>query len=293
VSSGAVSDNKTIQHCLLAQSKNGLIIGDTTPDGLPEEYFERASILRNAYYNVGWRVPLKGGARIRVDAINNIIHNWSARTTRMDGYAYELNHIGNYYQGGYNTTNVLKFCSYLSTSGDPKIYNLDNYLDAAETTPEYLTDESVAWTQFQENFKPLPSTYFTNTRNPIRGRAIPILPSSALKSEVLPEVGACRYIQDDGTVGFYRDSYDTAFVNGIDTDDNSSRSTTLGTIVTLSNTRPANYYVSNPHIPEVYLDNRKAALAAEGVTKTDADVHNTVMPSGYTLFEEFINLVDK
>jgi hypothetical protein len=295
-SSEQISDNKTLQHCLLAQSKNGFITGDSSPSNFQTSYHEQISILRNAYYNVGWRIPLKGGARIRVDAINNIAHNWSARLTRMDGFAYELNHIGNYYQGGYNTTNILKHCSYLSPYGNPKIYNLDNYMDPAETTAEYNTDESVVWTEFQDNFTPLPSSYFTNTPNPIRGRAIPILSSSELKTEVLPEVGAFRYIKDDGTVGIYRDSYDTAHINGIDIDDSSSRSTaiTVGDMIAAvpSNTRPGTFYVSNDHIPEVYLDARAADLAAEGISKTDADVEDYVMPSGYTLLEEYFNQVD-
>jgi len=282
-SNSEISDNKTIQHCLMGQSKNALIVGDTTPSS-STDYYEQCSILRNAYYNISHRIPLKGGARIRVDAINNIAHNWSARLIRMDGYAYELNHIGNYYQGGYNTTNVLKHCSYLSSTGSPKIYNEDNYMDPAETTSEYSTDESVVWTEYQNNFVDLPSSYFTNERNTIRGRAIEILKSSELKSVVLADVGCNKYLDDNGQVQSYIDTYDTSFINGINTDDNETRSTVLSEIETLSNSRPNDFYVSNPHIPEAYLIRR-------GITG-NSTIHNQVQSSGYTLLEEYINQVD-
>ncbi|MCB0448464.1 MAG: hypothetical protein KDD03_13335 [Gelidibacter sp.] len=282
-SNAEISDSKTIQNCLMAQSKNALIVGDTTPSS-STEYYERCSILRNAYYNISHRIPLKGGARIRVDAINNIAHNWAARLIRMDGFAYELNHIGNYYQGGYNTTNILKHCSYLSTTGDPKIYNDDNYMDPAETTPEYLTDESVVWTEYQNNFVPLPESNFVDTPNPIRGRAIEILPSAVLKSQVLPYVGAYKYLDNNGNVAIYRDDYDTAYINGIDTDDEETRSTALSTIDSLSNTRPEGFYnpAKSEHIPEVWFD----ANVPTGQT------HNDIAPNGYTWLENYLNQVD-
>ncbi len=283
-SNAEISDNKTIQFCLMAQSKNAFITGDTTPSS-STSYYEQVSILRNAYYNISHRIPLKGGGRIRVDAINNIAHNWSARLTRMDGYAYELNHIGNYYQGGYNTTNVLKHCSYLSSTDDPKIYNDDNYMDPAETTSAYLTDESVVWTEYQNNFVPLPSSYFVDTPNPIRGRAIPIISRDSLKAKVLPYVGAYKYLTDGGEVAEFRDVYDTAHINGIAIDDNSTRSTSISSTFDVpSNTRPSNFYQSNPHIPEVYLDRR-------GITGNPT-IHNEVQPSGYTLLYEYLNQVD-
>ncbi|WP_179354447.1 T9SS type A sorting domain-containing protein [Winogradskyella vidalii] len=287
VSSERITVDKTFQNCLVGQSLNALIIGDSSPPNGDDggDY----SVLRNAYYNISHRIPFKGGGAIKADAINNIAHNWSARLLRMDHWNYTLNHIGNRYEIGYNSTNQLLFCSWNNRPEyTPSIYNLDNYLTPGSfnnySRPEgYEEDESLAWSEFQNNYSELPSDWFTSTQHPIKGRPIPILSSSELKSEVLPLVGACQYIKDDGSVGFYRDTYDTEFVNGIDTDDTSSRNTTIDLpIISLSNTRPENFYVSNPHIPEVWF----AANVPEGQD------HNDIAPSGYTWLEEYLNQVD-
>lgn len=50
------------------------------------------------------------------------------------------------------------------------------------------------------------------------------------------------------------------------------------------NTRPDNFYVSNPHIPEAFLISR-------GLTGTPT-IHNEIAPSGYTWLEEYLNQVD-
>ena len=70
-----IPTDKTLQNCLMAQSKNALIIGDTTPT--PNVDYGDISVIRNAYYNISHRIPFKGGAAIKVDAINNIAHNES------------------------------------------------------------------------------------------------------------------------------------------------------------------------------------------------------------------------
>ncbi|GAB4163074.1 MAG: hypothetical protein Tsb0033_22890 [Winogradskyella sp.] len=282
-SNAEISTNKTIQYCLMAQSKNALIIGDTTPQG--DVDYGEISVIRNAYYNISHRIPMKGGAAIKVDAINNIAHNWKSRLIRMDDWDFTLNHIGNYYQGGTNTTNVLKHCAYNNNpDGNYYIYNENNYMDPDETTPEYLNDESVVWTEYQNNFVPLPPEVFVTTPFPIKGNSnFTIYDSSELKSEVLPHVGAYKYIDDNGNVADYRDVYDTEHINGIDTDDASTRVTAIELpIQTLSNTRPTDFYQSNPHIPEVWF----SANVPQGQD------HNDLAPSGYTWLEEYLNQVD-
>lgn len=279
----------TFSNNLMGQNTIGFIAGESDP--ISSDVSADITVIRNAYYNISHRVPVKGGSAINIDVINNIVHNWDSRMIRMDGYAYDLVHYENLYQAGGNTTNELKWTSYLSNSGNPTIFTDNNYLEDDpignyEVPIGYDTDESVAWTEFQNNFVKLPSNYFTSTRRNVLGRAYNIYLNSQLKSEILSGVGACYYINDSGEAVFSRDTYDTEFVNGIINNSTSTRDTSLTLpIITESNTRPNDFYVSNPHIPEAYLTRR-------GITG-NSTIHNQVQSSGYTLLEEYINQVDE
>ena len=291
-SSDQITTNKTIQNCLFAQSKNGLIIGDSSP--LTDEDYGDISVLRNAYYNVGWRVPFKGGGAIKVDAINNIAHSWSDRLIRMDAYDYTLNHIENYYQAGGSTTNRLLWVSWNNNvNATPRIYNQNNFLEDAPrgsySKPSgYDLDESVAWTEFQNNFQQLPSSWFASTMYPLKGRVPTILSNSQLKTEVLSLVGNSQYINDSGDVSFYRDSYDTVYVNGINNNDNISRdSSDPSPITVLSNSRPAGFDKDGDGIPDLVED-------ANGLDKNDATDGALIHTSGYSNLEYFyLNKVDE
>jgi len=235
-------------------------------------------------------VPLKGGGVIKADVVNNIVHNWGSRTIRMDGWAYELNHFENYYQAGGDTTNTLKWCSYLSGSGDPQIFTENNFLEddprGSYSVPAgYDTDESVAWTEFQNNFVPLPASYFTNTQHAIKGQPYTIYSNSQLKDNILPNIGASKYLNDNGDVVNQRDIYDQEAVDGINNNSSSTRDTdTTFPLSVASNTRPVSFYGTNQHIPSAWL-------IANGYSDT-LTVHTDVQPSGYTLLEEYINQVD-
>lgn len=284
-SNSEISTNKTIQYCLMAQSKNGLIIGDTTPQG--DVDYGEISVLRNAYYNVGWRIPMKMGAAIKVDAINNIAHNWSARLIRADDWDFTLNHIGNYYQGGLNTTNVLKHCAWQNNpDGNPFIYNSNNYMDPAETTPDYLTDESVVWTEYQNNFVPLPPEIFVDTQFPLKGNDnYQIYDSDSLKTKVLPYVGAYKYLDDNGYVVEESDSLRTAFINGIDIDDNSTRVTSTKPPLNQTQvTRPVSFDTDNDGMADAWEVREFGDLTQTASADFDSD--------GWTNIEEYINQVD-
>lgn len=284
-SNAEISTNKTLQYCLMAQSKNGLIVGDTTPQG--DVDYGESSILRNAYYNVGWRIPLKGGAAIKVDAINNIAHNWSARLTRMDDWDFTLNHIGNYYQGGLNTTNVLKHCVWQNNpDGNPFIYNFNNYMDPSETTPAYETDESVVWTEYQNNFEPLPAEIFVDTPFPLKGNDnYQIYDSDSLKTKVLPYVGAYKFLDNDGYVVEYSDSLRTTFINGINIDDNMGRSTSVKPDLNITQvTRPGTFDTDNDGMADAWEVREFGDLIQDNNGDFDSD--------GWTNLEEYINQVD-
>jgi len=284
---GATATDHTIQNCLMGNSKNGLIIGNSDfAQGATSLPYGSVSVLRNAFYSVSWRVPAKFGGAGNFDVINNIAHNWKSRLMRTDPYPYKMNHIGNHYQsGGQSRTrdypNLHKTWTGYN-NGDPEIYQEDNYyspdLDNGHNKPNH-------WSVFQgEDSENVPSDWFNNNQLPIQGRVLPILNSTEVFDNVLEFVGASKYIKNDGTVGFYRDQYDTFQVNGIATQDlqySSNRDIELP-VISISNTRPDNFYINNPHIPEVWF----AANVPSG------EDHNDIAPSGYTWLEEYLNQVD-
>lgn len=285
-SNSEISTDKTIQYCLMAQSKNALIVGDTTPQG--DVDYGEISIIRNAYYNISHRIPMKGGAAIKVDAINNIAHNWKSRLIRMDDWDFTLNHINNYYQGGTNTTNILKHCAYNNNpDGNPLIYTNGNYMDPAETTSEYLTDETIVWTEYQNNFEPLPESYFVDTPFSLKGNAsFSIYNSSDLKTEVLPFVGAYKFLDDNGYVVEYSDELRTSFINGVNTDDDSTRDTTVPAeaLNITENARPSNFDTDNDGMADAWEIREFGDLTQTNNGDYDSD--------GYTNIEAYLNQVD-
>ncbi|MEM7609322.1 MAG: hypothetical protein AAF411_28570, partial [Myxococcota bacterium] len=111
-----------------------------------------------------------------------------------------------------------------------------------------------------------------------------------LKSEVLPTVGAGRYIDHDGSIQFYRDAVDDVLVADAETDAGGGHISSgdyedlaNGLAATMpSETRPTDFYVSNPHIPEVWF---RANVPA-------GQDHNDLAPSGYPWLEEYLNRVE-
>ena len=280
-SNGELTLGKTIQHCLVYDSGLGTILSDTTPPD--DTHNETISILNNAFINVGHRVPGKIGGPVRIDVVNNFGHNWFARLIRIDDWSYTLNHVGNYYSKGGRSVQMAH-AAYFRGRGTGRIFDNDNYLDPAADVFE--------WTDFDRPREdPVPASSFVDVafayNNP---ETLNIVSRDSLKTTVLPFVGAYKYIDDDGNVVEERDAIDTAAIDKGVTEfqgDGSEQVTytiTLDEIPTANNSRPADFYQSNPHIPEAWLVRRGVA--------GDATIHNQVQPSGYTLLEEYLNQVD-
>ncbi|WP_179345057.1 Ig-like domain-containing protein [Winogradskyella ursingii] len=285
---GASATDHTIQNCLMGNSKNGLIIGNSDfAQGATSLPYGSVSVLRNAFYSVSWRVPGKFGGSGNFDVINNVAHNWKSRLMRFDPYNYKLNHIGNHYQsGGQSRTrsypNLHKtWTGYNNMS--PQIYQDDNYYSEDVRNNDY--NHSNQWSVFQGDDDEIPNPdWFIDNQLPIQGRPLPILGSDEIFDDVLEFVGASKYIKDDGTVGFYRDQYDTFQVNGIAEQDvfySSERNIELP-VISISNTRPSDFYISNDHIPEVWFS----------TNVPNGQDHDDIAPSGYTWLEEYLNQVD-
>jgi hypothetical protein len=296
----------TYQYNLMAHGGRASNTGNSSSD--PNADYGDVSIMRNVYHELSYRTPIKSGGDGQRDIFNNIVSKIrnGKRQMRFDPQSVKINHFKNLYTVTQN--NVLEFppngnslhkiytsrsdiYPALATDISPEIYEFDNDYEAQIKPANYDNDPTTAWKPFQTSQMPnqpdIPASWFTATQHPLKGRAIPILETSQLKDSILPEVGACRYINDSGVVVYYRDDIDTRYVedvlNNTDRDlENTTGFATYGNFT--SNTRPVDFYQSNPHIPEAYLESR-------GITG-NATIHNELQPSGYTLLEEYYNQVD-
>lgn len=303
----------TAQNSFTAESDRGTRVGDSEDDDP-----STITLYRNGYVNSGWRYPSAGGTN-DLDIINTYVYNWEQRIIRTDAHDYKLNIINNVYEAGNGTritdNDEIIFTTHTNSTMSPQIWDEGTliipyvYNGGANTydpTPEgYPSDLSKAWHPFYDSTEPINLSWFASSRLALNGGTIDILPSEDVKNHVLNNSGANKYIDDNGEVKTYRDIIDTTAINvangiansytidgttytyngGYKLPESSYEAMSLGLINdTPSNTRPGNFYQTNPHIPEAYLVSR-------GITG-NSTIHNEIQPSGYTLLEEYLNQVD-
>ncbi|WP_411895057.1 Ig-like domain-containing protein [Winogradskyella sp. A2] len=284
--------NVTVQNSLFCENKTGLIMGIAENDGSNPSY-QPVSVLRNMFVNVSHRFPKYAGEG-RVDVINNGLHNWKWRAMRFDGFAFELNEIGNYYQSGTNSTTNINTADGLNkvrlSTNTYRIYTSGNYLESSHASAlgitNYDNDNTLGWSGYVENGSINPSV-FVNGAFTLNGVAVPILSSNEVKPYLIDNVGARHYLNADGSVGEYLDNLQSTYIGYFENDSNVSMlnyQSEYGTqaVGVPNNTRLAGFYITNPHIPEDWFQ----ANVPQGQD------HNDLAPSGYTWLEEYLNMVD-
>ncbi|WP_175455586.1 Ig-like domain-containing protein [Winogradskyella thalassocola] len=303
----------TFQNNLVGNSSRVGIIGqgitsDQSLRGIPT----RVSYHRNVMVDCGWRTPNVAG-NIRADIINNFVHNWQNRTSSFTGTAYDgqpstqktqSNIIGNYYQAGTNSRNSGTDVLYKINDNNinPEFHFVDNFITSDVLKGKAIeydyTDSNTAHNAFTNypdgSSQTIQPNWFTYPQFPLLGEQVPILSSQDLKTELFDTVGACYYTDNNGNIQFYRDPIDTELIlraatNSIEAreGDYVARAESLlpgGSNAVPSETRPDDFYQSNPHIPEAWL-------ISKGLTGTPT-IHNDIAPSGYTWLEEYINQID-
>lgn len=285
--------NVTIQNNLIGEIQQGALIGNSNGDEIESGDWTFA---RNVIANIRFRMPKMGGI-LTVDLVNNIYHNWDRKAIRFDGNSYKINIYSNYWQRGsdYDNASDPIFTTFTNETMTPRIYDdgLSYFTaDLSSDYGDYPDPVSDVWTLFNVSTYPIQSSWFQSTPLAMVGRAIPIIATASLKSELLPSVGACYYMNNSGEPVYDRDVPDTQLISKVENDSDDTRlngdlyASLAESLVTTtpSNTRPVDFYQSNPHIPEVYL-------ASRGITG-NSTIHNQVQASGYTLLEEYMYQID-
>src|SRR5690606_36413762 len=120
----------------------------------------------------------------------------------------------------------------------------------------------------------LNSNYFTNKQHPLLGNPIPIKTADDAFLSVKNNVGCNARLNADGTVSDNKDVLDSKWLQNVNDGIYVPRSSpsTWNVPIIKSVHRPSNFYISNPHIPEICF---KANVP-------DGQDHNDIAPSGYT-----------
>ena len=146
------------------------------------------------------------------EIINNVIHGWGSRLSNVYNGVL-LNHIGNYYKNpGLGVVDNKH--QQVGVSAVPLIYTSSNFY-SNRLTGSASEDNRVIWSYFQ-NKTQLSSSFFVSSMHP---RTIPnpspILSAQEAYDKILADVGANKYIDDQGIAQTYIDEYDQSVIDNV------------------------------------------------------------------------------
>lgn len=293
---GTNQNKVTIQRCLWNENSKGAILGKVTANGGTPP---TGSFISNLFYNSGYRFPNLSSSGIgQFDVINNVAWNVSARLIRGNG-AFNLNHIGNYYN--YGTFPIRDNRTHLFAHGTiPKIYNMNNKIVAQSTSSplthtvdEMNNDGNKSWGFFQDGGgftygDRLPNNYFTSSQHPLLGKVFSPLTAEEALLDVMNNVGCNARLNADGSVSENLDVLDANALfqvsqgNYIDKLEKANYNVPF----IQSITRPVGYDTDRDGMPDVWEISR-------GFNPNLADDDGDDDNDGYTNIEEFLNQVDQ
>ena len=308
------SDNWTISNSILAESKTGMLAGDSNND-----ISSNISLLGNIFYNISHRFPNANADR--VDVINNIVHNWNYRLLVVSSYnGCHLNQINNYYQRGSRPTNILSasnpLCNWLDIGSNSskdliRIHQSGNVINDVLAA----TDDAWALGFYRHRFDVTSGSYAgisqwdlahldfkASGEYTLLGDSYPYDTSANVIVDVPDESGANRTLDGNGNVtkdwdavdehylGYVTTNTFQSYVYSTDMEDGGIRNRTHYTdyqssiSATPINSRSAGYDTDNDGMPDIWESATFGDLAKDGTGDDDLD--------GYTDLEEYLNLVD-
>lgn len=309
---GRDTNNITFQRGILAESAKGSLMGDIGSLG---EFSRDNSFMTSLFYNISHRTP-NVYSKGRTDIINNVIYNWSQRLS--NAYDAQINHINNYCfntstrpTGPFPSQEGYKAYVNMANEGSE---TLDIYTSGNIIQDHFIdvnADNKPLWYNYDlgtQSERLLDVNFTTNRHSLIGITNNEIMTALDASIDVVADCGTNKFLNEDGTFGIHMDAPDTDYVNNVqngviepyDADgavSPSDPSKTRHTFITGTrysdfqatisstpvNTRPASFYLSNAHIPEVWFQQNVPS----------GKNHNDTAPNGYTYLENYLNEVDK
>ncbi|MBO0340528.1 Ig-like domain-containing protein [Flagellimonas profundi] len=283
--------NLTFQHNFIQDSNTGAYVEiNPNREGDPENFVDAISWHSNVFSSVNRTPNLAFNGR--AEKINNVIHNTPSKNS-ITYHSLLLNSVGNYYQRQGTTPDKIRL-DRDATSGNPLVYTALNVFNGTvggvDVNLQGISseDNSTMWS-LQDASISAPSVYFTQTEhsfgfpNPVNV----LSPFEAFDNLVSNgDVGAFKYLDDNGYVQTYRDSFD---------------SSQLSIVQNNSYYQPKN--VSNWVLPEIPHNTRPDSYDTDKDGMADAweirifgnleqSYRGDFDGDGYTNIEEFMYQVD-
>lgn len=274
---GIVND-VTVQRCLFGENATNIIVGNDGSFSCGD-----LSFIANLYSNSPHRTP-NTGADGRVDVINQVTWNHSFREINITGsnVSPELNYIGNYLDEGTQSGTQI----HLRGAGSPTIYTANNYHSTLYTTPQ-LDDRNLWRDRGLNSSNPplLDAAYFTTSQYTLLENTSTPMTAFEAYSSVLSDVGANRYLDDNGTPQTYLDSYDSGRIDDAINQVSRNAYNKSWTQPTLpNNSRPGTFDTDNDGMADAWELLTFGDLTRTATGDEDSD--------GYTNIEEYFNQVD-
>ena len=276
----AAVENITIQRNMFGENATNIIVGHNMSYSA-----DNISFIANLYSNAPHRTP-NIGSNGRVDIINQVQWNYVFRSVNLNaegGNNTDLNYIGNYMGAGDNSGSIHN----LRQTGTPSIYTAYNYEETLYPTPQ-LDDRNLWRDRGISTTSPplLGSGYFTTTQHTLLLNTDTPMSAADAYTSVLADVGANRYLDNNGSPQTYLDSYDTQRINDVTTETSRNAFNKVWNLPTIpQNTRPGSFDTDNDGIADAFEVTQYGDLTQTATGDYDLD--------GYTNIESYFNQVDE
>lgn len=318
---GVSQQRHTIQRCALSDSHTYLQLSTQRVANIP--LHKQLSVIANLFARGQNRTPNIGGTDDYVDVINNVIQSKNGNKLGVIQWSdnAKFNWDRNYYQyigsnqygernemqwsgggtnGGYNPTSKIFDEMEMHSRGNyyNKVGSASPLLSGTENIDK--NDNALMWgwrnlaggsgsSDYYQGSRVLADSYFVeNEHNGIPNKPPRMSAFEAYASIIADgDVGACRYLKDDGTVDYYMDSWDSDLITNY-------KNKTMGSLHDVSdwilpnittNSRPESYDTDFDGMSD---DWERANFGGNLNQGYNDDFDN----DGYTNIEEYYNQVD-
>ncbi len=290
-------DGHTYSNNLIGNSATGAYT-EINPGraGSPEQYVDQISYFRNVFVTVN-RTPnmaFDGYGEL----YNNIIHNTISKSSRVY-HNIDLNFIGNYYQrpggvyawigpndSGTDTPQV--FSDRIFYPGNVSTSDGGGYTGPTLEYTGHVGDGVGIWLNQARNALADPSSISATKFTEPHPHTYTVLDPNVAFTELVTneDVGANKYLDDNGDVQIYLDDYDDTLLNAVQTNSAYSNTAPANWVMPTipNNTRPASYDTDNDGMADAWEIRVYGDLSQSYRGDFDAD--------GYENIEEYMMQVD-